>query len=330
MNFGNILRRIELFLNYLKECNGKAFFTLDRANEIYLLKLLDMMGIEICITMTSQYEALKNSDLNFHQTIEHTYGRLKKYVKQIVKSIHSFTISDMDSLKYIIESCDDCNLLLSIDINDTVESFGVSIDDCDEYLNYAKENNHPICGIFSNPQNVKELYKLINIIEKCNNMGNKIYYLYIGSDLISNNIKSEEIKKLLDKIKIEYGVSVYCDLSDYILYKCSYLYCKVTGKRVRDNHNYLYLNDGIYGTLDETLYQVDNFECQTLIKKSNKMMKTTLFGPTGDSIDTIAKDIDMLDANIDDWIIITGQKFCPNTLTSFNAFDTSSIIYLFC
>lgn len=355
MNFGHILRRIEKFLSEISCFQGKAFFNLDRANEVYLLKLLDYVGIEICITSFEQFDLITKTDIEFNQIIENTTGRVRPYIERLNAIVKTITISDMNNFKIIEDVSDKFNLLLNINLDgNDVEAIGVLPDEIDLYFTFCKEIDQKFNGIYFYPKRIEDFDEIEKIIKKAKDEYEMVLEsIYIGNNFISDNIEKrnitsgegkedgdekeeeeeEENKELENRLKEiceKYNLEIYCDCSDYILNNSCYLYCEVTGKRIRENQNYVYLNDGLYGTLHEMLYKMEHIDVETLHENCNKIIKTTLFGPTCDSIDTIAQDLKLCDLDIGDWISITGNKFCPNTLTYFNSFDASIILYLFC
>lgn len=352
MNFGHILRRIEKFLSEISSFNGQAFFNLDRANEVYLLKLLDYVGIEICITSIEQFDLITKTDIEFSQIIENTIGRVKPYIERLNPIIKTITISDMNNFKIIEDVSEDFNLLLNINLRgNDIGSIGVLPEDIDIYFSFCKEIEQKFTGLYVYPKEMKDFNEIEKIIKKAKDEYDMVIdSIYIGNNLISKYIEKNnkeddedsssseddeekentELEMRLKEICEKYNLKIYCDCSDYILNNCCFLYCQVTGKRIRENQNYIYLNDGLYGTLHDMLYKMQHIDVKTLHENCNKNRITTLFGPTCDSIDTVAKDLELCELDIGDWISISGNKFCPNTLTYFNSFDSSIILYLFC
>lgn len=110
-------------------------------------------------------------------------------------------------------------------------------------------------------------------------------------------------------------------------------------KNVDEKHGVMYyLNDGVYGSFNCTVfdytqvnpqpYYLNNDENAVKMSKLN-YLKTTLWGPTCDSLDMIRKDIYLPEMEIGDWIIFRemGAYTIASASNGFNGFKIPQIKY---
>eukprot|EP00698_Gefionella_okellyi_P017136 TRINITY_DN4969_c0_g1_i1.p1 TRINITY_DN4969_c0_g1~~TRINITY_DN4969_c0_g1_i1.p1 ORF type:complete len:438 (-),score=82.16 TRINITY_DN4969_c0_g1_i1:90-1403(-) len=97
-------------------------------------------------------------------------------------------------------------------------------------------------------------------------------------------------------------------------------------------HAFYYLDDGVYGSFSCTFFDHQSPQPVPLLKDSEDVpqdMRCTLFGPTCDALDTIAKDIVMPELQIGDWLYwINMGAYTTASTTKFNGFLTTTFFYV--
>ena len=100
---------------------------------------------------------------------------------------------------------------------------------------------------------------------------------------------------------------------------------KVINKKVRDNINIYYINDGIYGSLNGIISDGRELEIDT--NKDIKKIKSILYGNTCDSFDKI--ECELPDYNINDIINFKNiGAYSWASASSFNGFTPAKIKYI--
>lgn len=89
-----------------------------------------------------------------------------------------------------------------------------------------------------------------------------------------------------------------------------------------------YLSDGLYGSFNNIVF--DHAKPLPLSMKSSEVKsRSTLFGPTCDSIDVVCKDIDLPEMEIGDWLYFVNMgAYTVASASSFNGFRPPNAKYL--
>ncbi|MFC1559628.1 type III PLP-dependent enzyme [Candidatus Margulisiibacteriota bacterium] len=104
------------------------------------------------------------------------------------------------------------------------------------------------------------------------------------------------------------------------------LITQVVGRTFRNNKNYYYLNDGIYGDFSGIVFDHCRYEYKTL-KRGQKFL-CTLAGPTCDSFDTISINEDLPELDVGNVIYVQniGAYSCASAVPGFNGFKPAKIL----
>lgn len=103
------------------------------------------------------------------------------------------------------------------------------------------------------------------------------------------------------------------------------LITRVVGRSIRNNKNYYYLDDGVYGDFSGIVFDHCKYEFKTL-KKTPKFI-SILAGPTCDSFDTIALSVELPEMEVGDVVYVPhiGAYSCASAL-SFNGIPPAKVI----
>ncbi|BAT77647.1 hypothetical protein LR48_Vigan09g035600 [Vigna angularis] len=108
---------------------------------------------------------------------------------------------------------------------------------------------------------------------------------------------------------------------------------KVIGKRVRGELREYWIDDGIYGTLINIVFDYATVTCMPLACSSkpenpfcrdSKTYSSTVFGPTCDSLDTVLTDYKLPELQVNDWLVFPNMgAYTTSSSTNFNGFSSS-------
>jgi len=106
------------------------------------------------------------------------------------------------------------------------------------------------------------------------------------------------------------------------------LITQVVGRTFRNNRNYYYLNDGLYGDFSGIVFDHCRYEIKTL-RRGQKFL-STLAGPTCDSFDTISINEDMPELDVGNIVYVRniGAYSCASAVPNFNGFKPAKIILI--
>jgi len=103
------------------------------------------------------------------------------------------------------------------------------------------------------------------------------------------------------------------------------LICRVVGRSIRNNKNYYYLDDGVYGDFSGLVFDQCKYEFRTLVK--TQKYASILAGPTCDSFDTISLNEDLPELDVGSIVYIPniGAYSCASAVI-FNGIPPAKVI----
>lgn len=103
------------------------------------------------------------------------------------------------------------------------------------------------------------------------------------------------------------------------------LITRVIGRSIRNNKNYYYLDDGVYGDFSGIVFDHCKYEFRTLVKTQKFL--SILAGPTCDSFDTISLSQEMPELDVGNVVYVPniGAYSCASALT-FNGIPPAKVI----
>ncbi|MBI2094870.1 MAG: type III PLP-dependent enzyme [Candidatus Omnitrophica bacterium] len=104
------------------------------------------------------------------------------------------------------------------------------------------------------------------------------------------------------------------------------LVTQVTGRTFRNNKNYYYLNDGVYGDFSGMVFDHCRYEFKTL-RRGQKFL-SALAGPTCDSFDTLSLNEELPELYVGDVVYVKniGAYSCASATAGFNGFAPAKLI----
>jgi len=235
-------------------------------------------------------------------------------------------------------------LILRIKVDDSGSKcrfgckFGAELDDVPHIFEIAKALDIQIVGISfhvgsgcKDPENYR---RAIQDAKKCFDIG-KTYKLEIDTlELgggIEDNVDFEKIASVIKESLVDFeGVQVIAEPGRFFVSSSHTLVVNVIGKKVRkvDQLEFVYyLNDGIYGSFNCIFFDHMTPIICPFNERDGKRFKSTIFGPTCDSIDKIAEDVELPELTVGEWCYVEnfGAYTCAAS-TSFNGFHQTQTI----
>ena len=101
---------------------------------------------------------------------------------------------------------------------------------------------------------------------------------------------------------------------------------QVIGRTFRNNKNYYYLNDGVYGDFSGIVFDHCKYELKTL-KRGQKFL-SAVAGPTCDSFDTISLSEELPEMDVGNVVYAKniGAYSSASAAQSFNGFPPAKIV----
>ena len=99
---------------------------------------------------------------------------------------------------------------------------------------------------------------------------------------------------------------------------------------INDKKIIYYLNDGVYGSFNCIFFDHNNPIILPFNERKEKLYKTTIFGPTCDSIDLISENVLLPELAIGEWVYVEDfGAYTAASSSSFNGFKTNICNYIF-
>lgn len=246
------------------------------------------------------------------------------------------------------------HLILRIAVDDSQsickfnKKFGCHLDQVEGLLKIAKALSLNVVGVSfhvgSGCKSAKSFYDAIGDTRKAYDvaklMGIDMKIIDIGGGFPGNNNKmfeeiatnvNEAMKDFYGELKDE--IQFIAEPGRYFSQRSHTLVLNVIGKKVHqsgdDKQFIYYLNDGLYGSFNCIYFDHYSPTILPFNERDGKVYKSTLFGPTCDSMDTIYDEILLPELSVGDWIYV--ENFGAYTVaaaSSFNGFKTSVCKYV--
>lgn len=131
----------------------------------------------------------------------------------------------------------------------------------------------------------------------------------------------KQIKELFDR-----NIKFIAEPGRFLAGPSGILVTQVIGRTFRNNKNYYYLNDGIYGDFSGMVFDHCKYEFKTL-RRGQKFL-SALAGPTCDSFDTLSMNEEIPELYVGDVVYVKniGAYSCASATPGFNGFPPAKII----
>jgi ornithine decarboxylase len=131
----------------------------------------------------------------------------------------------------------------------------------------------------------------------------------------------KQIRLLFDK-----KVQFIAEPGRFLAGPAGILVTQVTGRAFRNNKNYDYLNDGIYGDFSGMVFDHCKYEFKTL--RRGQTFLSALAGPTCDSFDTLSLDVEIPELYVNDVVYVKniGAYSSASAVANFNGFPPAKIV----
>jgi ornithine decarboxylase len=253
-----------------------------------------------------------------------------KYAKSVGVNLMTFdSINELYKIKLHYSSA---NLVLRIKIDDSKSlcrfgtKFGAETDELETIFNTAEACSLNVIGVsFHVGSNCYGLESYVDAIRDASKVfklakkhGFDFSILDIGggfpgyeTELSTSSFTFEDIASTINKAIDEYfNVQLYPNLKiiaepgRYMVASSHILVSSVIGKKENKAEFKYYISDGVYSSYNCIHY--DHITPKILVEKdvgvTTKLFKSTVFGPTCDSMDTIDTNCMLPELNIGDWV----------------------------
>ncbi|MBU1864606.1 MAG: type III PLP-dependent enzyme, partial [Candidatus Omnitrophica bacterium] len=173
------------------------------------------------------------------------------------------------------------------------------------------------------------------IFEEAKEIGISLKFVDIGGGFPIQHFDNEigiNFERMASQIKqqqralFDRNVEFISEPGRFLVGPAGILVTQVVGRTFRNNKNYYYLNDGIYGAFSGMVFDHCRYEFKTL-RRGQKFL-STLAGPTCDSFDTLSLNEEIPELYVGDVIYVKniGAYSAASAANCFNGFPPAKII----
>lgn len=156
------------------------------------------------------------------------------------------------------------------------------------------------------------------------NIGGGFPIKHFRDDAISVDTFGPRITKELDRL-FPKDIQIIAEPGRSIVGPAGMLITRVVGRSIRNNKNYYYLDDGVYGDFSGMVFDHAKYEFRTLVKTQKYL--SILAGPTCDSFDTISMSQELPELDVGNVIYVPniGAYSCASAIF-FNGIAPAKVI----
>jgi ornithine decarboxylase len=341
VDIGKVIRQVQKWNEYLPDI--KPFYAVKCNPNTLILKVLASLDVNFDCASKNEIAAVMNIVDDADRIVFANPVKMISQLKYARANDIDLMTFDSDQELYKIKVYHPyAKLILRIKVDDSGSKcqfgckFGAEMDDIEKIFEIASTLNIKIVGISfhvgsgcKNPEN----YRLaIENAKRCFAIGSKYKLemdtLDIGGGFEDNDsfeAIAEVIKESLVGLE---GVRVIAEPGRFFVSSSHTLVVNVIGKKVRNNCEFVYyLNDGVYGSFNCIFFDHISPVICPFNERDGKRFKSTIFGPTCDSIDKIAEDVELPELTVGEWCYVEnfGAYTCAAS-TSFNGFHQTQTI----
>ena len=341
VDIGKVIRQVQKWNEYMPDI--KPFYAVKCNPNTLILKVLASLDVNFDCASKNEIAAVMNIVDDADRIVFANPVKMISQLKYARANDIDLMTFDSDQELYKIKVYHPyAKLILRIKVDDSGSKcqfgckFGAEMDDIEKIFEIASTLNIKIVGISfhvgsgcKNPENYR---KAIENARRCFEIGAKYKLemdtLDIGGGFEDNDSFEEIAKVIKESLVGLEGVQVIAEPGRFFVSSSHTLVVNVIGKKVRNNCEFVYyLNDGVYGSFNCIFFDHISPVICPFNERDGKRFKSTIFGPTCDSIDKIAEGVELPELTVGEWCYVEnfGAYTCAAS-TSFNGFHQTQTI----
>ena len=318
----------------------KIYYAVKSLPHPEILKLLVDMGTGFDLASTGEIELMRSLGISARRTIHsHPIKRDSDIRDGLRFGCTTFVVDNTDELLKFLPYKHRVGLLIRISFRsesavvDLSRKFGCAVEDVDELITIAARLGIHIKGLcFHVGSQCTDAEQQVTAINTCNSIIRRhhdtgvapLSILDIGGGFpvsydgqrVDINGYCAPIRKALSDLPAY--VNVIAEPGRFISGPSMTCIASVIGKALRSGFIWYYLDDGVYGSFSGQIYDHVRYPLY-FFSDDQRRLPSILAGPTCDSIDTIAEDINLPELQMGDLVI--GEMMGAYTLASASDFN---------
>jgi ornithine decarboxylase len=346
-NSNNVIQKIKQWKQLLPIV--EPFYAVKCNPNINILYLLNKHNINFDCASKDELKLLLKNDIRSNRIIFANPSKMIEHLKYAKsKNVNLMTFDSIEELNKIKTYYHDAKLLIRIKVDDSKsllqfnKKFGIDVEEVKCMLLYAKLLNLNVVGCsfhIGSRCTVYSLYeyaiyktKIAYDIAKELNYNFSIINVGGGFSGTDDILFKNTANTINNSIKFYYtnnniNINFMAEPGRYFVESAYTIVATIINKKkVHDTFIY-YISEGVYGTFNNIL--TDKAEIKINTFRQGPLYRTTIFGPSCDSLDCIATDVEMPELFINDTIYVENMgAYTTACATKFNGFKPAEIKYI--
>lgn len=353
IDLGVVLKKYKQWVKYLPRV--KPYYAIKCNPNPAIVRTLASLGVNFDCASKQEIQQILGSGISASRIIYANPTKMKSHIN-FAKGVgvDLMTFDNMAELEKVSECFPDARLVLRIITDDSNSvckfstKFGAPMDQTYNLLKRAKElclnvvgiSFHVGSGCMSTKSFVAAIQSAHTVFKQGEELGFEFKILDLGGGwpgTDDDGICFTEIADCIRPVLDQYfppEVDIIAEPGRYFAAECHTLAVNVFAKRcMPDEENgkkfLYYINDGVYQSFNCIFF--DHVHPKPLVFKNNgrtEQFKCTIFGPTCDSMDCIAKDINMPELEVGEWLYFKNMgAYTTAAASPFNGFKSHANTY---
>jgi len=342
----------------------QPFYAVKSNPDLNIVRTLFLLGVNFDCASAGEIDLVMNIGAEPGQII---FANPAKNPDHIVhaknKDVRLMTFDNSTELVKIMKHYPDAEVVLRISANDSMSllpfgfKFGATYNDAIALIHQAKELNAKLVGIsfhvgsgcYSPLAFVDTLKRARDLFDEAESVGLHLSLLDIGGGYPGDDegkITFEEIASVIASTLDDLFPPEIHVIAEPGRYFCSasqtealQVYSKrdYVARKLGEGNDIIeikevqyYVPDGVYGSFNNIIYDHAHPLCKPLVEPplDAPLFNTTIFGPTCDSIDVLAKNVHFPALEIGDWVYFSNMgAYTVAAGSCFNGFPRPEIHY---
>ncbi|BCN92544.1 ornithine decarboxylase [Thiomicrorhabdus immobilis] len=318
----------------------KLFYALKSLSHPELIKRLKSLGSYFDLATIGEVELVESLGIKGDQCIHtHPIKKDKEIKRALEFGCNRFVVDNLEELKKFIPYAGQVELIIRVSFRsqqavvDLSRKFGCALEELPVIVELAQQNGIEVVGLsfhvgsqsLSPMMQVNAVRSSIAAMKVMNSV--KWKFLDIGGSFPVSY--QEDVLPIADfcapvveaLADLPEGVEVFAEPGRFISAPSMIEVISVVGKAKRGARTWYYMDDGVYGGFSGQMFDHASYPIAPLkpFDATGEFLPSVLAGPTCDSIDVIAEDIELPELEIGD--ILIGKQMGAYTIASATEFN---------
>jgi len=352
IDLGIVVKKYHEWVHHLPRV--KPYYAIKCNPNTAIIKTLASLGVNFDCASKAEIQQILGCGVSASRIIYANPTKMKSHISYARSSgVDMMTFDNADELRKIAQFYPDARLLMRIITDDSHSicrfstKFGAPMDHTRPLLELAKELNLNVIGIsfhvgsgcMSATSFASALGSARQVFNEAEELGMKLTMLDLGGgwpgtdhDGIKFSVIAKTVREVVDSLFPE-DVEIIAEPGRYFVAESHTLVVNVFAKRVVESsegkHFLYYCNDGVYQSFNCIFF--DHAHPMPTVFTPNDRTDTyrcTIFGPTCDSMDCIAKDIFLPELEVGEWLYFRNMgAYTVAAASPFNGFKSCPVTY---